>query len=144
MKTTNILQGIPASPGIAIGKVFLLEDEDYCLLHREIPKDAIKKEVNRFKEALTKTRSEMLSTQEKIHKTLGKEYARLADAYLLILEDPTLELWQDHIKQNMLQLFEMLPNQEQSYLGKFMSWVGTPLYNVFHPEECSDTTKDGF
>jgi phosphoenolpyruvate-protein phosphotransferase (PTS system enzyme I) len=87
---TNVLQGIPASPGIAIGKVFMLEDEDYCLVHREIPKDGIKKEINRFKEALDKTRNEMLLTQEKIHKTLGKEYARLADAYLLILEDPLI------------------------------------------------------
>ncbi|MBN1622334.1 MAG: phosphoenolpyruvate--protein phosphotransferase [Endomicrobiales bacterium] len=89
-KKTNVFQGIPASPGIAIGKVFLLEDEDFCLIHREIPKDAIKKEISRFKESLARTRSEMLATQEKIHKTLGKEYARLADAYLLILEDPII------------------------------------------------------
>ena len=87
---TNILQGIPASPGIAIGKVFLIEDEEYCLIHREISKEEIKKETVRFKEALTKTRIEMLVTQEKIHKTLGKEYARLADAYLLILDDPLI------------------------------------------------------
>ena len=33
----------------------------------------------------------MVATQEKkIFKTLGKEYARLADAYLLILEDPLI------------------------------------------------------
>jgi phosphotransferase system enzyme I (PtsI) len=86
----NILQGIPASPGIAIGKVFLMEDEEYCLIHREISKDDIKKETNRFKDALTKTRQEMLATQEKIHKMLGKEYARLADAYLLIIDDPLI------------------------------------------------------
>jgi phosphotransferase system enzyme I (PtsI) len=87
---TNVIQGIPASPGIAIGKAFLLEDEDYCLIHREISKDAVKKEIARFRDALGSTRTEMLATQEKIHKTLGKEYARLADAYLLILEDPLI------------------------------------------------------
>lgn len=89
-KPTNILQGVAASPGIAIGKVFLLEDDEFCLIQREIAKDDAKKEVARFREALAKTRAEMLATQEKIYKTLGKEYARLADAYLLILEDPLI------------------------------------------------------
>lgn len=89
-KPTNILQGVAASPGIAIGKVFLLEDDEFCLIQREIAKDDAKKEVARFREALAKTRAEMLATQEKIFKTLGKEYARLADAYLLILEDPLI------------------------------------------------------
>lgn len=89
-KSTVILHGVPASPGIAIGKVFLLEDDEFCLIQREISKDETKKEVNRFREALSKTRAEMVATQEKIFKTLGKEYARLADAYLLILEDPLI------------------------------------------------------
>ena len=73
-----------------MGTRSFLEDDEFCIIQREIPKEEIKKEVNRFREALTKTRSEMLATQEKIHKTLGKEYARLADAYLLILEDPLI------------------------------------------------------
>lgn len=89
-KTTYIMQGIAASPGIAVGKVFLLEDEEFYPVQRELLKDEAKKETNRFREALSKTRAEMLATQEKIHKTLGKEYARLADAYLLILEDPLI------------------------------------------------------
>jgi phosphotransferase system enzyme I (PtsI) len=87
---TNILQGIAASSGIAIGKVFLLEDDEFCLIQREISKDETKKEIARFREALAKTRAEMINTKEKISKTLGKEYARLADAYLLILEDPLI------------------------------------------------------
>jgi phosphotransferase system enzyme I (PtsI) len=87
---TNILQGIAASSGIAIGKVFLLEDDEFCLIQREITKEDTKKEIARFRDALTKTRAEMINTKDKISKTLGKEYARLADAYLLILEDPLI------------------------------------------------------
>jgi phosphotransferase system enzyme I (PtsI) len=86
----NVLQGIPASSGIVIGKAFLIEDEEFCLVQREIPKEEIKKEVARFREALVKTKAEMLATKEKISKALGKEYARLSDAYLLILEDPII------------------------------------------------------
>ena len=89
-KVNIILQGIPASNGIAIGKAFLLEDDEFCLIQREISKEDTRKEINRFREALTKTRAEMLATKDKIYKNLGKEYARLADAYLLILEDPLI------------------------------------------------------
>lgn len=89
-KNTNVLQGIAASSGIAIGKVFLLEDDEFCLIQREIAKEETKKEIARFREALSKTRTEMVATKDKIYKNLGKEYARLADAYLLILEDPLI------------------------------------------------------
>jgi len=44
---TIILHGVPASPGIAIGKVFLLEDDEFCLIQREISKDETKKEIAR-------------------------------------------------------------------------------------------------
>ncbi|MHB9155960.1 MAG: phosphoenolpyruvate-utilizing N-terminal domain-containing protein, partial [Endomicrobiales bacterium] len=53
-KATNILQGVAASPGIAIGKAFLLEDDEFCLIQREISREETKKEVNRFREALSK------------------------------------------------------------------------------------------
>jgi len=86
----NILQGIAASSGISIGKVFLLEDDEFCLIQREISKEETKKEIARFREALAKTRTEMIGTKDKISKTLGKDYARLADAYLMILEDPLI------------------------------------------------------
>ena len=39
-KKNIILKGVAASPGIAIGRVFLLEDDDYCLIQKEIPKNA--------------------------------------------------------------------------------------------------------
>jgi phosphotransferase system enzyme I (PtsI) len=98
-KSTLILHGVAASPGIAIGKVYLLEDDEFCLIQREISKDETKKEIARFRDALAKTRADMLATQDKIYKSLGKEYARLADAYLLILEDPLIS--RDVVKRIM-------------------------------------------
>ena len=69
-RKTLILQGIAASPGIVIGKAFLMEDEELCLVQKEISKEDAKKEVIRFREAISKTRAEMIATQEKIYKTL--------------------------------------------------------------------------
>ncbi len=118
-KIAEIVQGIAASSGIAIGKAFLLEDEEFCLIQREISKDEIKKEITRFKDALQKTRLEMLSTKEKIQKNLGKEFAHLADAYLLILEDPLIT--RDVVKKinegvnSEYALFKILENVVRSF-----------------------------
>ena len=35
-KTNIILNGVPASAGVAIGKVFILEDDDFVLIEKEI------------------------------------------------------------------------------------------------------------
>ena len=85
-----ILHGIAASPGIAIGPVFLLEDEEIMVGHWEIPKDDVKEELNRLKVALSKTHDEMVVMRDKAVKALGKSHGRLFEAYLLILQDPLL------------------------------------------------------
>lgn len=87
---SNIFHGIPASPGIGIGKVFLLEEEELVIVRRTITPANLKKEIQRFQKALSKTKKEMQQDKEEMLRLLGKSHARLADAYLLILEDPIL------------------------------------------------------
>jgi phosphotransferase system enzyme I (PtsI) len=86
----KVFKGISASPGIAIGKVFVLEDTDLAVGRWQVPPEAVKAEVARFRQAVAETRKEMLATQQKILKMLGKTHARLIEAYLLILEDPLI------------------------------------------------------
>jgi phosphotransferase system enzyme I (PtsI) len=85
-----VLEGIAASPGIAIGKVFLLE-EDFCFIRKEIPKFFREVERKRFDDAIEKTRCEFMVTYSKINDILGKNYAHIADVHLLILDDPALK-----------------------------------------------------
>lgn len=87
---TRVFKGISASPGIAIGKAFLLEDMDLAVGRWMVPPEAVKAEVSRFRSAVADTRKEMLATQQKILKLLGKSHANLIEAYLLILEDPLI------------------------------------------------------
>ncbi|MDR2251873.1 MAG: phosphoenolpyruvate--protein phosphotransferase [Endomicrobium sp.] len=86
-----VLKGIAASPGIAIGKVFLLEEEDFCFIREEIPKSFRETERKRFDDAIEKTRSEFMGTYDRINEVLGGNYAHIADVHLLILDDPTLK-----------------------------------------------------
>lgn len=85
-----MFKGIPASPGIAVGKAFLLREEKITVHRRPLSKDQIKSELARFQQALQSTRKDILVNKEKIIRKLGKKHARLIEAYLLILEDPLL------------------------------------------------------
>ncbi|MBI3012651.1 MAG: phosphoenolpyruvate--protein phosphotransferase [Elusimicrobia bacterium] len=86
----NLFHGVAASPGIGIGKIFLLEQEEMVIARWAIPKEEIKNEILRFRKALQKTKRDMKKDKQEMLNLLGKNHARLADAYLLILEDPIL------------------------------------------------------
>ncbi|MDR0820561.1 MAG: phosphoenolpyruvate--protein phosphotransferase [Endomicrobium sp.] len=85
-----IIKGVAASSGIAIGKVFLFENDDFYLVHREIPENERKNEKKRLNDAIEKTKTELKITHDKINDILGKNYAQIADVHLLILDDPSI------------------------------------------------------
>jgi phosphotransferase system enzyme I (PtsI) len=89
-KKDIVIKGIAASPGVAIGKVFLLENDDFCLIHKEIPRNEREDEKKRLNDAIEKTKSSFKITHDKINDALGKNYARIADVHLLILADPLI------------------------------------------------------
>jgi len=90
MKKHILLKGIPAAPGLAIGKAFILGSEELEVDRRNINESQIPKEITRFEEALIKTRTEILDIQKKISKEMGVRHAQIFNAHLLVLEDRTL------------------------------------------------------
>lgn len=88
-KPEKILSGIPGCEGIAIGKAFLLEQgEDLFFIPvKKIPKELVKKEIAKYKDALELTKKQLIATKERILKALGKQHADLIEAYVTILED---------------------------------------------------------
>ena len=86
----KIIKGIPASPGVAIGKVFVLDKEDLAVSKRKIYDKDLKDEMSRFKEAMIKTKKEILGIKKKISVELGTEHGEIFSAHLLVLEDTLL------------------------------------------------------
>ncbi|MBQ3942977.1 MAG: phosphoenolpyruvate--protein phosphotransferase [Elusimicrobia bacterium] len=86
-----MLNGIAASSGVAIGKVFVLEEDDFLIIKKEIPVSKIKQEINRLEIAMSKTKKELEKNQKELNKVLGENYAKIADAHLLILNDPMVK-----------------------------------------------------
>jgi phosphotransferase system enzyme I (PtsI) len=90
-KQNVIFKGVAASSGIAIGKVFFIEDDDFCLIHKKIPKNMHDTEKKRLSNAIEKTRIELNAIYWKINNVLGENYAHIADVHLSILDDPTIK-----------------------------------------------------
>lgn len=85
-----LLKGIPAAPGVVVGKAFCLGSEDMQVERRNIGEGQIPREITRFEEALIKTRNEILDIQKKISREMGVRHAQIFNAHLLVLEDRTL------------------------------------------------------
>lgn len=81
-------RGIGASPGIALGHVYLLQRSQPRIIYQFlIDKEQIKKETSRFKEAVNFARKEFLRFKQELS---IKEITHILDAYSVILKDPLL------------------------------------------------------
>ena len=83
-------EGIAASPGIAIGRAYVLEKEKFSILEYQIKKEEVEKEVERFKEAVRQSKKELEKIKERVRKKIGEKEAYIFQAHLYMLEDPFL------------------------------------------------------
>jgi len=80
-------EGIAVSPGIAIGKIFVLDRDDFVVHRQSVDPAAVDDEIARLDQAIEDTREEILGLQGKIRVGLGAEHWRIFDAHLWMLED---------------------------------------------------------
>ena len=84
------LKGIPAAPGIVIGKVHIFGTEDIMPKERSIAEKDLPKEEQKFVDVLKKTKKEILAIEQKISNEMGVEHGKIFSAHLLVLEDSVL------------------------------------------------------
>lgn len=115
-------KGIAASPGIAIGKVYILEKETFCILEYEIKEEVIEAEIKRFREAVEESKRELEEIKKRVKKTIGEKEAYIFQAHLLILEDPLLiGATIDRIRKQRLNAEASLRNTLKAFPVKFAS-----------------------
>lgn len=83
-------KGIAASPGIAIGRAYVLKKEEFSILEYKINKEEINNEIKRFKEAVKQAKYELERIRKKAKEKIGEKEAYIFQAHLYILEDPLL------------------------------------------------------
>jgi phosphotransferase system enzyme I (PtsI) len=86
----RLFQGLGVSPGVALGRVYLLHTESMPVVPYPIPPERVQEELERFEQAREKARKELGEVKERVQTELGGSYAGIIDAQLLILDDPSL------------------------------------------------------
>ena len=90
-KTENkVLQGIAASPGIAIGRVKLTDRRRVAVVEEAIDPESIPLEIERFTRSLQEAKEELKALKEQIAQQRGPEHLYVIDTHLLIMEDSML------------------------------------------------------
>lgn len=87
-KAEYCFRGVAVSPGIAIGKAFVLAGESVKLESRTIEQQQIDTEIARFREAIRKTREDLKADRLNATNRIGRENARIFETHDMILEDP--------------------------------------------------------
>lgn len=89
--TEKVLEGIPVSPGIAVGPAFLLPEPEVCSPpERSLSDEELEKEWSRFLEALAASKAEIQALRDRIAGQVGVDHAGILDAQLMIVDDSQL------------------------------------------------------
>ncbi|CAL7911461.1 phosphoenolpyruvate--protein phosphotransferase [Fusobacterium necrophorum] len=122
----KFIKGIDASPGIAIGKVFLYQENE-LLITKESHK-TIEEEKQRLILGQEKTKKQLEAIKERTLLTLGKDKADIFDGHITLLEDEDLleeinDLLEEGeitaefaLKTQIEEYCKMLSNLEDAYL----------------------------
>jgi phosphotransferase system enzyme I (PtsI) len=96
------LQGIPASPGVAVGDVHLLLWEVPEVPHRIVSDAEVPAELERLGRAVARAKERLRHVRDRVEATVGKEEAAIFDVQYSILEDRALlERVEDLVRQNL-------------------------------------------
>jgi len=122
----KVINGIDASPGVAIGKVFLYREDELEIFKGTIADTEAEKE--KLLNGRDKTKEQLLEIREKTRVNLGEDKAAIFDGHITLLEDEDLleeviELIEDDeisaefaLSQGIEVYCDMLSNLEDEYL----------------------------
>lgn len=86
----RVYPGIAASPGIAVGRVRVIDRRRLSVDEYEIGQSGVAAEIERLREAIARTRDELELLKEQLQTSIGDEHLFFIDTHLLILSDERL------------------------------------------------------
>src|SRR5580704_11416398 len=85
------LMGLPASRGIAVGRVLRLDERGRRhFYYIEVSQTGVKAEIRRLRRAFAEARTRLKEIKARLTRDLGYQHAYILDAHLLMLEDKKL------------------------------------------------------
>jgi len=97
----RFIKGIPASPGIVIGKACVFQDILYLVERHTIEEGHAEQEIARLKQSIRQVIDELIQDNLRVSQEIGKREAEIFLAHVAILEDPYFisKIFQD-IREN--------------------------------------------
>jgi phosphotransferase system enzyme I (PtsI) len=98
-----LLEGIAASPGIAIGKSLLKIEKEIEIDRENITEKQVEQEIEKLHTALEESKKSLEKLKDETAEKLGEEKAEIFAAYLMILDDTeVIPAFENKIKDNKL------------------------------------------
>ncbi len=86
----KIIKGKSVSPGIITGRALLYNSQKEIILREKISSEAIENEINRFDNAIKKTRAQLQKIYKNLQKTMGKDSALIIETQYLLIKEGNL------------------------------------------------------
>jgi len=86
----KVYSGIMASPGIVIGRAYLLDRRKVVVAGQRIEDVSVSDEVARFKRAVELSKSQLEDLKTRFTKGLGKSHIYILETHIMLLEDKML------------------------------------------------------
>jgi len=87
---TKFIKGIGVTPGIVIGKAYLLDRGKIEAPAKVLPESQLPQEVDRFRDAVEESKKQLRKAKEKLLQEDAAGLAYILDTHLLLLEDKNL------------------------------------------------------
>ncbi len=135
-KQEYIYDGIAASPGIAIGSILIIGSHplEVDIVKDSISPSAVQDEIERFQDALSKTREQIIGIQGKAQGHINEEELAIFDAHLLIVSDKML------IKETLKFIERELVSADYAFtktIQKYME-VFSKMTDLYMKERATD------
>ncbi len=108
----QVIKGLGVSPGYGIGPAKIISPEELSAPRRYIARNAVDKEITRFKRAIDKATKEIASVKRRMKKVVGEYESKIFDAHVMILNDPEIV---DHVIKDIRTNYR---NAEFAYLNR--------------------------
>jgi phosphotransferase system enzyme I (PtsI) len=120
----KVIEGIPASPGIAIGIALKYEKLKPKVVKKELKEEEVSGEIERFLMAIERSKSELLKILTLAVEKLGSKGAEIFEAQILMLDDKTIiNKIIERIKEEKLNAEFIIQDEIEKYI-KFMQDSG--------------------
>jgi phosphoenolpyruvate-protein phosphotransferase (PTS system enzyme I) len=130
----QMLIGIPASPGIAIGRAYIFNRRFDTVHQWHISADEIEKEIARFKKAVAEALEDLTVLQKRIAVDIDEEAAQIFRSHQAVIEDPEV------IDVTIVRIRREHKNAESIFDDVMQGWISnySAIQNPFFRERIAD------